>query len=126
MSKELWRIGEQYEGVSIDPASCDPDPFVEIRRWMADAVAQNLKQPNAMTVATIDETGRPDARIVLLKEIDDRGLVFYTNYDSKKGHDLAANPYAAIVLFWEPLHRQIRVGGGIEKVTEETSDAYFS
>lgn len=126
MSKELWRIGDQYEGIAIDPASCDPDPFVELRRWMADAVAHPIPQANAMTVATVDDRGRPDARIVLLKEIDDRGLVFYTNYQSKKGHDLAAHPYAAIVLFWEPLHRQIRVEGPIEKVTADLSDAYFA
>ncbi len=126
MTKELWRLGEQYEGASIDPASCDPDPIVEVRRWMASAVAHPVATANAMTVATIDATGRPAARIVLLKDIDDRGFVFFTNYDSKKGHDLAAHPFAALVLFWEPLHRQVRVEGAIEKVDAATSDAYFN
>ena len=126
MTKELWHLGDQYEGASIDPASCDPDPFVEARKWIASAVAHPVAQPNAMTVATIDTAGRPAARIVLLKEIDDRGFVFYTNYDSKKGHDLAAHPFAALVLFWEPLHRQVRIEGAIEKVDAATSDAYFA
>ncbi len=78
-----------------------------------------------MTLATIDERGRPAARIVLLKDIDARGFVFFTNYDSRKGHDLAAHPWAALVLFWEPFHRQIRIEGAIERVTAAESDAYF-
>jgi pyridoxamine 5'-phosphate oxidase len=81
---------------------------------------------NAMTLATVDERGRPAARIVLLKEIDDRGFVFYTNYDSRKARDLAAHPHAALVLFWEPLHRQIRIEGAIERVEGADSDAYFA
>ncbi|MEO8843059.1 MAG: pyridoxamine 5'-phosphate oxidase [Kofleriaceae bacterium] len=126
MTKELWRLGEQYEGSSIDPASCDPDPIVEVRRWMASAVAHPVATANAMTLATVDADGRPAARIVLLKEIDDRGFVFFTNYASRKGRDLAAHPYAALVLFWEPLHRQVRIEGAIEKVDAANSDAYFA
>jgi len=79
-----------------------------------------------MTVATIDERGRPAARVVLLKEVDEHGFVFYTNYDSRKGHDLAAHPSAALVMWWEPLHRQIRIEGAIEKVDAEMSDVYFA
>jgi pyridoxamine 5'-phosphate oxidase len=79
-----------------------------------------------MTLATVDANGRPAARIVLLKEIDERGFVFFTSYDSRKGRDLAAHPFAALVLFWEPLHRQIRVEGAIEKVDAAVSDAYFA
>jgi pyridoxamine 5'-phosphate oxidase len=79
-----------------------------------------------MTLATVDERGRPAARIVLLKEVDDRGFVFFTNYDSRKGKDLAAHPFAALVVFWEPLHRQIRIEGAIEQVTPAESDAYFA
>lgn len=126
MTKELWRLGDQYEGSSIDPASCDPDPIVEVRRWMASAVAHPVSTANAMTLATVDANGRPAARIVLLKEIDDRGFVFFTNYDSRKGRDLAAHPFAALVLFWEPLHRQVRIEGAIEKVEAAVSEAYFS
>ena len=127
MGKDLlWQLGEQYLGVPLDPADCDPDPIVEVRRWLKAAVDAPIRTPNAMTLATVDERGRPAARIVLLKEIDDRGFTFYTNYDSRKGVDLAAHPYAALVLFWEPLHRQIRIEGSVERVLPEESDAYFA
>jgi pyridoxamine 5'-phosphate oxidase len=123
---QLWQLGGQYAGVPLDPADCDPDPFVEVRRWLAAAVDAELATPNAMTLATVDERGRPAARIVLLKEIDDRGFTFYTNYQSSKGAQLAAHPYAALVLFWEPLHRQIRITGDVEQVAVADSDAYFA
>ena len=127
MGKDLlWQLGEQYTGVPLDPADCDPDPFVEVRKWMNAAVDAPIRTPNAMTLATVDERGRPAARIVLLKEIDERGFTFYTNYQSRKGDDLTAHPYAALVLFWEPLHRQIRIEGAVEKVTPDESDAYFA
>jgi pyridoxamine 5'-phosphate oxidase len=126
MTKELWRIGEQYEGGAIDPASCDADPFVEVSKWLAAAVAHPVPQANAMTLATVDDRGRPAARIVLLKEIDARGFVFFTNYQSRKGKDLGAHPFAALVLFWEPMHRQIRIEGAIEMVDAAASDAYFA
>jgi len=126
MTKHLWRLGDEYAGVPLDPHDCDPDPFVEVRRWMQAAIDAGVATPNAMTLATIDERGRPAARIVLLKDIDDRGFVFYTNYESRKGHDLAAHPAAALVLFWEPLHRQVRVEGAVERVSPAESDAYFA
>ncbi len=126
MSQDLWQLGEQYMGVPLDPDACDPDPFVEVRRWLQAAVDAPIRTPNAMTLATVDERGRPAARIVLLKEIDDRGFVFFTNYHSRKGRDLAAHPYAALVMFWEPLHRQVRIEGSIEKVSADESDAYFA
>lgn len=126
MSKDLWRLGEQYEGAPLDLADCDPDPIVEFRRWFQRAVDARIPTVNAMTLATVDERGRPAARIVLLKEVDDRGFVFFTNYESRKAHDLAAHAFAALVLFWEPLHRQVRIEGGIEKIAPSESDAYFA
>jgi len=127
MAKELlWRVGDQYAGAALDPASCDPDPMVEVRRWVQQAIDAGVPTANAMTLATVDERGRPAARIVLLKEIDDRGCTFYTSYRSRKAGDLAAHPHAALVLYWEPLHRQIRIEGAIERVTPEESDAYFA
>jgi pyridoxamine 5'-phosphate oxidase len=126
MTNDLWRLGEQYAGTPLDPADCDPDPIVEVRRWLDVAVAAELPTVNAVTLATVDERGRPAARIVLLKDVDDRGLVFFTNYDSRKAHDLAAHPFAALVAFWEPLHRQVRIEGAIEKLEPEASDAYFA
>src|SRR5215475_14191705 len=126
MSNDLWRLGAQYEGTPLDPAVCDPDPVVEFRRWFQAAADAQIPSVNAMTLATVDERGRPAARVVLLKEVDDRGFVFFTNYDSRKGRDLAAHPFAALVLFWEPLHRQVRVEGAISKVAAAESDAYFT
>src|SRR3954465_15755958 len=126
MTKDLWRLGEQYVGAPLDPADCDPDPIAQFRRWFQAAVDAKLPTVNAVTLATVDERGRPAARIVLLKEVDDRGFVFFTNYDSRKGKDLAVHPFAALVAFWEPLHRQVRVEGAIEKVSAADSDAYFA
>lgn len=127
MAKDLlWRFGDDYKGTPFDPTDCDPDPIVQFRLWFQAAVDAQLPSVNAMTLATVDGRGRPSARIVLLKEVDDRGFVFFTNYDSKKGQDLAVNPHAALVLFWDPLHRQVRVEGRVEKVSPEESDAYFS
>jgi pyridoxamine 5'-phosphate oxidase len=126
MANELWKLGEQYAGSALDPAACDPNPLVEVRGWMQAAIAAKVGTPNAMTLATVDDRGRPAARIVLLKEIDAHGFVFFTNYESRKGTDLAVHPSAALVLFWEPLHRQVRVEGRVEKVTAAESDAYFA
>jgi pyridoxamine 5'-phosphate oxidase len=126
MNKQLWRLGEQYEGTPLDPADCDPDPIVEFRRWFQTAVDAQLPTVNAATLATVDVRGRPAARIVLLKDVDDRGFVFFTNYDSRKGRDLAAHPFAALVVFWEPLHRQVRIEGAIDRVDAADSDAYFA
>lgn len=127
MGKDLlWRVGDEYVGELLDPEGCDPDPIVEVRRWVHQAIDAGVPNANAMTLATVDERGRPAARIVLLKEIDDRGCTFYTSYQSRKAADLAAHPHAALVLFWEPLHRQIRIEGAIERLSPEESDAYFA
>ena len=126
MGHELWRLGEQYVGAPLDPDSCDPDPFVEVRRWIDAAIAGALSTPNAMTLATVDENGRPSARIVLLKEIDDRGFVFFTNYDSRKGRELAVHPDAALQFHWVELERVVRIEGRVERVSAQESDAYFA
>lgn len=127
MGKDLhWQLGHQYEGALLDPETCDPDPLVAFRAWFAEATAAAVPDVNAMTLATVDDRGRPAARIVLLKEVDDDGFVFFTNYDSRKGHDLAAHPLAALVFHWGPLHRQVRVEGRVEKVSAAESDAYFA
>ncbi|MBX3158927.1 MAG: pyridoxamine 5'-phosphate oxidase [Deltaproteobacteria bacterium] len=125
MANELW-TATQYDGEPLEPEACDPDPIVEVRRWIQRAVDAGLTTPNAMTLATVDERGRPAARIVLLKDVDARGLTFYTNYRSRKASDLAAHGYAALVLWWEMLHRQVRIEGAVERVTDAESDAYFA
>ncbi len=127
MSKDvLWRLGEDYAGMPLDPADCDPDPFAQFRAWFQAAVATQIPNVNAMTLATVRADGRPTARIVLLKEVDDHGFVFFTNYDSQKGQDLGVHPFAALVFYWEPLHRQVRIEGRVEKVSAAESDAYFA
>ncbi|MFL5818674.1 MAG: pyridoxamine 5'-phosphate oxidase [Conexibacter sp.] len=102
-----------------------PDPIALAQRWFADAQASGVEQADAMTLATATPDGRPSARAVLLKGIDARGFAFYTNYESRKARELDANPYAALVLLWIPLQRQLRVTGHVERLSEEESDAYF-
>lgn len=126
VANDLWKLGEQYAGEPLDPDTCDPDPLIEVQRWLDTAIAAGLSTPNAMTLATVGAGGRPSARMVLLKDIDPAGLTFFTNYESRKGSELAANPHAALILFWEPLHRQIRVEGTVERLDAATSDAYFA
>lgn len=101
------------------------DPIEHVRAWFEQAEAEGLPEPNAMTLATATPDGMPSARMVLLKGIEPDGFVFYTNYESRKGHDLEANPRAALVLFWAPLHRQIRIEGTVRRAPPEQSDAYF-
>jgi pyridoxamine 5'-phosphate oxidase len=126
MTDLLWHHRQHYDGVPLDVDTVDPDPIVEFRSWFAAAEASGIPDVNGMTLATVDADGRPSARIVLLKEVDDRGFVFYTNYDSRKGQALAANPFASLVFWWIPLHRQVRIEGRVERVSSAESDAYFA
>ena len=114
-----------YEAPALRENEADADPFVQFDRWFRVALEAQLPESNAMTLATATPDGRPSARMVLLKGYDTRGFVFYTNYESRKGGELAANPRAALILFWPQLHRQIRIEGRVERVTEAESDAYF-
>jgi pyridoxamine 5'-phosphate oxidase len=102
------------------------DPFVLLTAWLADARRTEINDSNAMTLATVGPDGAPDARIVLLKGQDPRGLVFYTNYQSRKGEELAADPRAALVFHWKSLQRQVRVEGRVERVSAEEADVYFA
>ena len=102
------------------------EPFELFRSWLAEAVASELNDPSAMTVATADARGRPSARMILLKGVDDRGFVFYTNYESRKGRELIENPFAALCFHWKSLRRQVRVEGPVEQVTAAEADAYFA
>jgi len=103
----------------------DPSPVRQFERWFADAVAAGIREPEATALATAAADGAPSVRMVLLKGLDERGAVFYTNYESRKGRELAANPRGALVLYWDPLGRQIRIEGAVTRVTAEESDAYF-
>jgi pyridoxamine 5'-phosphate oxidase len=103
----------------------DPNPFKQFELWFNQVLAADLLEPNAMTLATVTSDGKPDARIVLLKGFDTRGFVFYTNYRSQKGQELAANPHAALVFLWGDLERQVRVVGRVEQATDLEADTYF-
>jgi pyridoxamine 5'-phosphate oxidase len=102
------------------------DPFALFAEWLKDAGKSEPNDPNAMTLATVDEDGLPNARMVLLKDFDDKGFVFYTNYESQKGQEIQATMKAALVFHWKSLRRQVRVRGIVEKVTSEEADAYFN
>ncbi len=103
----------------------DPSPFRQFQLWFEQALAAQLLEPNAMTLATVTAEGKPHARIVLLKGFDDRGFAFYTNFDSHKGQELTHNPHAALVFLWQDLERQVRVTGQIERVAEAEADQYY-
>jgi pyridoxamine 5'-phosphate oxidase len=118
-------LRKEYMLRGLSEAELDPDPIRQFHVWFDDALGAGLIEPNAMTLATATRDGRPSARMVLLKGFDERGFVFYTNYEGRKGRELAENPYAALVLFWVELERQIRIEGRVERVAPEQSDAYF-
>jgi pyridoxamine 5'-phosphate oxidase len=109
----------------MEERELDPDPLRQFERWFADARAAALHVPEAMVLATATSDGRPSARMVLLKAADERGFAFHTNYESRKGSELAANPQAALLFHWQPLGRQLRIEGRVERVTAEESEAYF-
>ena len=109
----------------LDVQTIDRDPINEFKRWFDDAVASGMKLPEAMTLATATRDGKPSARVVLLKDVDNDGFVFYTNYRSAKARDLEANPHAALVFYWSQFDRQVRVEGTVERVSTEESRAYF-
>lgn len=116
----------QYETAGLDLADLAATPIQQWHRWYDDAVEAGVAEPNAMTVSSNDAEGQPDARIVLAREVNDEGIVFYTNYESAKGIQLASAPFASAVFAWLDLHRQVRVRGEIEVVSSEESDAYFA
>jgi len=122
----LADLRSEYKRASLDRAGVDADPLRQFAAWLDEAMRSAAREPTAMTLATAGTDGRPSARIVLLKALDARGFVFYTNLDSAKGRDLSANPRAALVFFWAELERQVRVEGDVEQVAEADADAYFA
>jgi pyridoxamine 5'-phosphate oxidase len=106
-------------------ADLNPDPIQQFERWFEEASKTALMQPNTMTLATATSDGVPSARVVLLRSFDAKGFVFFTNYESQKGHELSINPQAALVFYWEPLGRQVRITGHVERISERESDQYF-
>lgn len=116
---------KEYARAALSESEVDRDPVAQFRRWFNEAVASQLPEPNAMTLATATPAGEPSARVVLLKGFDERGFVFFTNYESQKGRELEANPRAAIVFHWVELERQVRIAGDVSRVSNEESETYF-
>ncbi len=121
----LADIRTEYKKGTLDENDVDKNPFVQFDEWFKEAVTSKIPEVNAMTIATANKSGRPSARTVLLKQFDEKGFVFFTNYESSKAKDIAENPQAALLFFWEPLERQIRIVGRVEKVTAAESFEYF-
>jgi len=122
----LARLRTEYADTGLDESTAGDDPYPLLERWMEQAVSSGMHEPNAMTLSTLGLAGAPSTRMVLLKDLDARSLVFFTNYRSRKSCDLAANPHCALVLPWHPLQRQVRVEGIASRVSAAESDAYFA
>ncbi|MDJ0568980.1 MAG: pyridoxamine 5'-phosphate oxidase [Pleurocapsa sp. MO_192.B19] len=125
MDSSIADLRQNYTLAGLAEADVDADPIKQFEVWFQQALDADLLEPNAMTLATATPDGKPTARIVLLKEVSDRGFVFYTNYESQKGQQLIANPYAALVFLWNKLERQVRIEGRVEQLSLQESTAYF-
>jgi pyridoxamine 5'-phosphate oxidase len=117
---------KSYERDALEEAAAALDPMRQFETWMAEAFSAKVPEPNAMTLATVGADGRPSTRIVLIKGFDARGIVWYTNYDSRKGRELAVHPFAALQFHWVELERVVRIEGDVERVDDAESDAYFA
>ena len=122
----LADLRKSYERAELDEASSAAEPLTQFERWLAQALSAELPEPNAMTLATAGAEGRPSTRVVLIKGCDERGIVWYTNYESRKGRELAANAFAALQFHWVELERVVRIEGRVERVDAAESDAYFA
>jgi pyridoxamine 5'-phosphate oxidase len=122
---QIANMRKEYIWGGLSEADMDADPVRQFEMWFQQALTANLPEPNAMTLATATPDGQPSARIVLLKMYDASGFTFFTNYDSRKGREVMANPRAALLFFWPELQRQVRIEGTVERVSEAESDAYF-
>ncbi len=124
-NQTIAALREDYRAKTLEITDVQANPIQQFNEWLQEALDSQIKEANAMTIATVDAQGKPAARIVLLKGFDENGFIFYTNYDSRKGQELAANPNIAVVFFWKDLERQIRIEGIVEKVAPEISLNYF-
>lgn len=125
VKEKFDQLPKEYPSRRLDEKEISPDPVAQFGRWFEEALRAGLKEPNAMTLATATKDGRPSARMVLLKHYDKEGFVFFTNYESRKGKELAENPVAALVFWWAEFGRQIRIEGRVEKISRKDSQDYF-
>jgi pyridoxamine 5'-phosphate oxidase len=126
VDKDIASLRKSYERAELDESASHDAPLQQFDAWMREAIAAKLPEPNAMTLATVGPDGRPSTRVVLIKGYDGRGIVWYTNYGSRKGHELAANPQAALQFHWVELERVVRIEGRVEKTSDAESDAYYA
>ena len=125
-AKHIADLRKSYEKAELSEEASHADPLRQFDQWLAEAIAGAVPEPNAMTLATVASNLRPSTRIVLLKGYDERGIVWYTNYDSRKGRELAGNPYGALQFHWVELERVVRIEGRVDKVGAEESDTYYA
>lgn len=125
LASQLASLRKSYERAELSESDSHADPLQQFALWLNQAISAQVPEPNAMTVATVSSQLRPSTRVVLIKGYDERGIVWYTNYDSRKGQELAGNPYAALQFHWVELERVVRIEGVVEKVSSEESDAYY-
>jgi pyridoxamine 5'-phosphate oxidase len=123
---DLSDLRKSYESAALNEADSLANPFEQFSLWLQQAIDAQVPEPNAMTLATVSTSGRPSTRVVLIKGVDERGIVWYTNYHSRKGQELAAHPYAALQFHWVELERVVRIEGKVERTSTEESDAYFA
>jgi pyridoxamine 5'-phosphate oxidase len=126
VDKDIASLRKSYERAELDESASHDAPLQQFDAWMREAIAAKLPEPNAMTLATVGADGRPSTRVVLIKGYDERGIVWYTNYGSRKGRELAANPQAALQFHWVELERVVRIEGRVEKTSDAESDAYYA
>lgn len=125
LSEEIAHLGRAQPDATLDEKDLADDPFEQFGRWLVAALDAGIPMPNSMMLATATADGRPSARVILLKSFDREGFVFYTNYESRKSRELAGNPWAALVFYWEALHRQVCIEGSVSKMTRSESEEYF-
>ena len=123
---DIAQLRKSYERAALDESASHADPLHQFQQWLNEAIDARVPEPNAMTLATVGADGRPSTRIVLIKGCDERGIAWYTNYDSRKGRELATNPHAALQFHWVELERVVRIEGTVSRVSQEESDAYFA
>jgi pyridoxamine 5'-phosphate oxidase len=121
----LANLRKSYERAELDEEASHADPLLQFDQWLQEAIAAEVPEPNAMTLATVASNLRPSTRVVLIKGYDQRGITWYTNFESRKGQELAGNPFAALQFHWVELERVVRIEGLVEKISDEESDAYF-
>jgi pyridoxamine 5'-phosphate oxidase len=122
----LYDLRKSYEQGALEEHETASEPLMQFQEWLSEAIRRGIPEPNSMTVATVGENGRPSSRPVLIKACDEHGIVWFSNYNSRKGHELTTTPFAALQFHWVEMERVVRIEGAVEKVSEEESDAYFA